>query len=337
MQLMQHIKQQGNFNRRVCVERKILPQAEGGEEEIKMKRKSKKYAYVKSGIGSFSLSWIRRDLPRELCMNYWREAHGQLVSRNSGCFSYRQIIFEENPLMELPGWEVDTFCPNEWIPEGIAENLIESIVGGIKSLKCKAAKLTHQDEKNAFSRIALYTTAMGDCLYHIEDATKTKLNGIAYGERVVLLFKRKGNDTEVFRQFVQEEIVEIIRSYSGIKELHSYVFNPYNANSWPSTGVSHEHPADRQYHGSLVIAADTIEIIEAMLVSPKMVCFINTHKNIITTVNAYKVWNTYVMRYNNEPTLAALRGSYVCDILDEIGATNQISDSMIHLLCRGIR
>lgn len=285
------------------------------------------------GAGTMSLTWTRSDLPFEQCFEYWRGPHGQLVGHNTSCFSYRQLHFDRvQPLWNIPQWKLPQDCPREWIPDGIAECMCTNLLRAALSQHTKIAKFTFKDEQNAFERTLLYTAMPGNASFDVEQATEYALNGLACHKRVVLLFKQNPGAGKQFKDFIQNKLVPLLENNPDVTELHSYVFAPYNENAWPGENIRHEHPAELQYDAGLVIAARDEDTLLSLLRSAGVSDCINAGSSLLKFVHIFNIRFTYVMRYNNKSTIAAVRGAQVCDVLMAAKAENQVSDAFINYL-----
>lgn len=286
-----------------------------------------------AGAGTFSLCWTRSDLPFDLCFEYWRGPHGQLVGHNKSCFSYRQLHLDrEHPTVNIPEWNIPQDCPKQWVPDGIAECLCTNLIRGVFSQKTKNAKLTFKDEKNAFERTLLYMAMPFHAVFDVENAIDTELNGKAVGERVAIVFKQNGGSKKQFQSFLKEKLIPLLKNTPGIIELHSYMFGPYDENAWPGENILHDHPEELQYNAALIVGAKDRDSLMNILSGEKVSACINRHAKLLKNVHIFQIRLTLVMRYNNRATIAATRGAQVCDVLMAANAGNQVTDEFIDFM-----
>lgn len=256
-----------------------------------------------NGIGTITLTYLRKDLDREFTLNYWRTRHGWLVSQNDGCLLYRQVKFTDTPLVRISGWTVNQDFTNFKMPDGVAENLVTSYLNGAKLLLSDNKKKIYLDERNFISDCFMYQTMKHSTIYHREELNGyNDRTGLLEGERLLILFKGKR-----LRNLVMKELPDLCTQNKNIKEIHSYYFMRYNENLWKSKDVNHRQPKEDEYSAALMLGADRRSDITELLNSEKFCEAVNSSP--CTAINTFEVERVLIMRYNNKRSLAAIHGN----------------------------
>lgn len=256
-----------------------------------------------NGIGTITLTYLRKDIEREFTLKYWRTKHGWLVSQNTGCLLYRQVKFTDSPLVKIDNWTVNQNFGNFKIPDGVAENLVTSYINGAKLLLSDNKKKIYLDERNFISDCFMYQTLKHNTIYNREELNSyDDETGLAEGERILIMFRGKG-----LKHAVLKELSEICKQDKNIKEIHSYYFMKYNENLWKSKDVNHRQPKEDEYNAALMLgAAHKNEIIE-LLRSKEFSGIVNNSG--CTAVHTFNVDRVLIMRYDNKRSQAAVNGN----------------------------
>ena len=255
-----------------------------------------------NGIGTITLTYLRKDLDREYTLNYWKTKHGWLVSLNSGCTVYRQVKFTDNPLLQIENWTVNQKFSNFKMPDGVAENLVATYINGVRLLLSDNKKKIYQDEHKFISDCFMYQTMKKNAIYHREELSSyNDETGLLEGERLLILFKGKN-----LKNIVLKVLPDICKKNDKIKEIHSYYFTKYNENLWRSIDVNHKQPKEDEYNAALMLGAEHKNDIIKLLNSEEFSSVINSLNSI--TINTFDVEQVLIMRYNNMRSLAAING-----------------------------
>lgn len=271
---------------------------------------------ISRGIGLCVLLWLRSDLPRELCYDYWREPHGQLMARIPGFINYRQHHFEDNPLfLWSDKIEIGTDCPSEQIPDGFAEVLIEGDKGEIPRQTNAVMNDYRTDERNVFERGLLYQTPVGGTNWPVNRAEIPNGSGLSSENRVMILFQQKSNaDKMKFHKLINHQLPQILSSHSTITEIRSLLFDPL-----AEVSQSKEH----EYQGAILIGGKEKSEVEHLLLSDSVIDCLNQNKDVLEALHGFYIARTYFMVEDSKLTMAAERGSTTAGIIHKMGAISQ--------------
>jgi hypothetical protein len=262
----------------------------------------------------------RRDgLPQELFANYWRDVHSTLCSRLPGLGFYVQQHFDRNRHANL--WPIaDGIRRITATLDGSAELGFASPED--QAVFAQASTILYADEFNLFSEAVAYNLPRGSTTFvdREEDGTR---NGPDRFHRVHVYMNRKPEtDAETWLVDASTELAqsEVVQKW----KLHLPV--PYdNAHpSPPSPNVAHTVDADRL----------NLAVIEAAFVSARAAReFFETSafQNVLAAqprhldaIGAYLVTDFYTFVRDGQPTPAGIRGSRQAELIDIVGAANQL-------------
>ncbi|MEW4354331.1 hypothetical protein AB1I63_05450 [Streptococcus pneumoniae] len=115
--------------------------------------------------------------------------------------------------------------------------------------------------------------------------------------RDILYLRRKESATrKKFQSYVHDNLAEQLAQISGVTELRTQVYLPWNKATWNTPNVAHDNPKEEQYHALMIIGFSNEEVRK------------NFYEEIALTLNAELV--TYVSAlhaYKMEETISFVK------------------------------
>ncbi|MEG3267758.1 hypothetical protein [Streptococcus suis] len=193
----------------------------------------------------FSLSillWMRQDKPRQAGMDYWSGGHAQIIAASPGLLEYRQQHLSETEHSFWPkATGLETAVSEARRIDGIAEVTYQKLLAPIGGRRQTA--LAFEDEVNVFRRTLMHMGfPYSSRWYHTSAQAQTQL-------RDVLYFRRKdGVKSGSFKKFVQDGLASQLATISGVTEVRTQVYLP-----WNTPNVAHDNPKEDHLHASIIL------------------------------------------------------------------------------------
>jgi hypothetical protein len=262
----------------------------------------------------------RRDgLPHDLFAFYWRDVHATLCSRLPGLGFYVQQHFDRGHTANLwplaPGVRVI-----DAILDGSAELGFSSLEN--QAIFAEAGKILYGDEANIFSEAVAYNLPKGSITFvdREEDGTR---NGPDRFHRVHVYMSRKpGRDTKEWLTETSRELA----THDAVKKWKLHLPEPYSNEhpAPPSPNVSHCVDADRLNLAVAEVAFENARLARAFFSEPRFQKVLAEQAGHIEAIGAYRVTGVYTYVRDGKPTTAGLRGSRQAELIDAVGAANQL-------------
>lgn len=277
-------------------------------------------------VSFFYLIFGRKELSRELALQYWTNPHATLVARVEGTHQYRTHLLD---VEHVGGWPlldgVQTDFPDGWRPDGIVEATVLDPASLAPSPRLDS--ILH-DEQNFLGRGLPYFSA--DVRWHRSELAPVGADLQRPETRMLVLLRRRNDvSQEDFAAFIQKDLIDAITQSSDIVEAKSLMFGPYDAAAWPAVGLSHEHPADQQYHAGLVLAGVNRIAVMEMFRSKAFQATLAQQSKMFECVHSIEAENTVSMVEEGQLQTAALRGFDIARIFSRIGATSQTVEPVL--------
>lgn len=198
----------------------------------------------------FSLSillWMRKDKPRQEGMDYWSGGHAQIIAASPGLLEYRQQHLSEKEHSFWPRTDgLETVIPEDRRIDGIAEVTYEKLLAPLGGRQQTA--LAFEDEVNVFRRTLMhmgfpYTSRW----YHTESQTETSLRDVFYVRR------KEDVNSSSFKNYVNDSLASRLAKVTGVTEVRSQVYLPWNKATWNTPNVAHDNPKEDHLHASIII------------------------------------------------------------------------------------
>ncbi|WP_405166638.1 strictosidine synthase [Nocardia sp. NBC_01499] len=245
-------------------------------------------------MSALYLLFLRRDLPRAESLAHWHGPHGSKVAAIPGIWEYRQHEFAvDSRGLWAPTPGVETAIDPQWRVDGTPEVTFGNIVGPVAGLPASVPVLL--DEHNAFDRTLFYLTGPGGGRW-----LRDGLDDQSGARTVVLLRRRPGVAAQAFHAFL-DDFGRRLAAIPDLAEIRTQEYLPWSALLWPSPGVAHDNPPERQYHASFVLGAIDRPTLVAALSAPTIRAAGYLQQQNCSAIHAYDVTRTSVKRRNDRP------------------------------------
>lgn len=266
----------------------------------------------------------RDGLPHDLFANYWRDVHSTLCSRIPGLGFYVQQHFDRNHTANL--WPVaDGVSRITAVLDGSAELGFANLQD--QALFSETGPILYSDEQNLFSEAIAYFLPTGSTTFvdREEDGIR---NGPDRLHRVhVYMNRQAGPDTSKWL----EDISADLATQSAVQKWKLHLPSPYdNANpAPPSPNVDHHVGAERLNLAVAEVAFENARTAREFFDGGAFQKMLSGQAKHIDALGAYLVTGVYTFVRDGVPTAAGLRGSRPAELIDIVGAANQLAPEIL--------
>jgi hypothetical protein len=271
----------------------------------------------------------RRDgLSQEAFAGYWRDVHATVCSRLPGLDFYVQQHFDRNRTGDL--WpRAEGVRPITAVLDGSAELGYSSEAD--QALFAENAAVLYTDEHNLFSESIAYFLPTGSITFvdHEENGLR---NGPDRLHRVhVYMNRRPGPDASRWLEDTSAELAAL----AAIQKWKLHLPIPYDNGqpAPPSPGVDHHVGDDRLNLAIAEVAFENARVAREVFESSAFQKVLGAQNRHVDALAAYLVTGFYTFVRDSKPTAAGIRGSRPAELIDTIGAPNQLaSDVMLQFV-----
>ncbi len=263
----------------------------------------------------------RRDgLPADLFANYWRDVHSTVCSRLPGLCFYVQQHFDRYHTANL--WPVaDGVRRITAVLDGSAELGFASVED--QATFAEAGAILYADERNLFSEAIAYFLPTGSKTFVDREKDGTR-NGPDRLHRVHVYMNRKtGADASRWL----EDISSNFSADAAVQKWKLHLPQSYdNAHpAPPSPDVSHHVEDDRLHLAVAEVAFENARTASAFFAGTGFQRTLGQQARHLDAIGAYLVTGFYTFVRDGVPTTAGLRGSRSAELIDTVGAANQLT------------
>ncbi|MET0257822.1 MAG: hypothetical protein ABW179_04510 [Methylobacterium sp.] len=284
-------------------------------------------------INTYTTVLRRPKVPHELFATYWRDVHGPLCSRIPGLGWYVQNHFDREQDAHL--WPVIA---------GIQPFPDYELDGGVEigfhsaedqALFNEACPILFADEQNMFAATVAYALPNGSTTL-IDRVAEPSPNGDDGLDRLHVHFGASHDDAARFG----ERMTALARSLAAedaVLKVRLHLPEVYdNAEpAPPAPNVDHEVPPERRLVAVLELAFASPLERRTFFVSDPFEAAIAGLEDHVAFATAFAVSGIYTYVRDKTLTLAGLRGSRPAQLIERIGATNQVEEDVSRLLLTG--
>ncbi|PVX81843.1 EthD domain-containing protein [Paraburkholderia unamae] len=269
----------------------------------------------------------RRDgLPHDLFAHYWRDVHSTLCSRLPGLNFYVQQHFDRDHFANF--WPVAEGVGRIDAPlDGSAElgfaNLEE------QAIFAEAGKILYSDESNFIGEAVAYNLPNGSLTFVDRDADAHR-NGPDPFHRIHVYMSRKPDqDSSVWLK----EACTSLATHDSVVRLKLHLPEPYDNThpAPPSPNVDHIVGPDRLNLAIAEIAFTSVLAARTLFSSRAFKSVHSEQARYIEAIGVYRVTGFYTFVRDGQPTLAGVRGSRPAELIQTLGAANQVADEVVSL------
>jgi hypothetical protein len=263
----------------------------------------------------------RRDgLPAELFGPYWRDVHATLCSRLPGLGFYVQQHFDRNRTADL--WPVaDGVRRIDAVLDGSAELGFASLED--QAAFAEASTILYADEFNLFSEAVAYNLPTGSITF-VDREEDSVRNGPDRLHRLHIYMNRKSRgDADRWLADISADLA----AQPAVQKWKLHLPEPYdNAHpAPPSPNVRHEVGADRLNLAVAEVAFENARTAREFFAGSAFETMLKDQPKHIDALGAYFVTGFYTFVRDGKPTTAGLRGSRPAELIDAVGAANQLA------------
>jgi hypothetical protein len=190
----------------------------------------------------------------------------------------------------------------------------------------EAGKILYEDEHNLFGEAVAYFLPNGSTTLVDREADGQR-NGPDRLHRVhVYMSRRPGNDTT---QWLLDSSADLA-ALDVIQKWKLHLPDPYdNANpAPPSPGVDHTVGQDRLYLAVAEVAFENARVAGDFFAGAAFNKVLLAQAKHINAIGAYRVSGFYTFVRDGVATPAGIRGSRPAELIDRLGAANQLTPSV---------
>ena len=284
-------------------------------------------------INSYTTVLRRPRVPHDVFATYWRDVHGPLCSRIPGLAWYVQNHLDREQDAHL--WPVIN---------GIAPFADYELDGGVEigfaskadqDVFNAASHILFADEQNMFAATVAY--ALPDGSRTLVDRIADPIpNGDDGFDRIHVHIGAAGSDADTFGTFMTG-FAETLAADAAVLKLRLHLPDRYdNAEpAPPAPNVDHEVPDERALIAVLELAFESPLTRRAFFESDTFTATHAAQQAHIAHVSAFAVSGVYTYVRDKQLTTAGLRGSRQAQLIERLGANNQLADDVRGLMHTG--
>lgn len=284
-------------------------------------------------INSYTTVKRRERVPHEIFATYWRDVHGPLCSRLPGLGLYIQHHFDRNQDAHL--WP---------LADGVSEIANYELDGGVeigftsghdqKTFQ-DASSILFSDEQNMFEETLAYDLPEGSkkIVSRLNDST---FNGPDHFDRIHVHFSPRNSLVDL-HQYLNDELGAVLSNADEVMKLTLHLPARFNNDGMhpPAPNVAHIANAARDELAIMEVAFESPLARRRFFESKAFQSTLHGQARHIAQLKAFAVSGLYTYVNDKKLTTAGLRGSRAAELIDYLGAINQRSPEVEHLLLHG--
>lgn len=285
-------------------------------------------------INSYTTVKRRERVPQDIFATYWRDVHGPLCSRLPGLGLYIQHHFDRNQDAHL--WP---------LADGVSEIANYELDGGVEigfasGLDQKtfqdASPILFSDEQNMFEETLAYDLPEGSkkLVSRLNDST---FNGADRYDRIHVHFNPR-NSLAQLHDYLKNELGAVLSNADEVMKLTLHLPMRFNNDGMhpPAPNVAHLANAEREELAMMEVAFESPLARRRVFESKAFQNSLPGQAEHIGQLKAFAVSGIYTYVNDKKLTTAGLRGSRAAELIDYLGAINQRSPEVEHLLLHGL-
>ncbi|WP_242039603.1 nuclear transport factor 2 family protein [Anabaena sphaerica] len=286
----------------------------------------------KGKVAFYVLLWKRPGIAEELFDKYWKNVHGPVCARLPGQYQYWQFRVNHNQggfCPQIPGLDYTTDSEDNF--DSIAELTFASVAD--RQTWFTASAILMDDEHNLFRKAIGYVSSPGNSITYVDKIPTGDPNGETGAIKFhVMVKKANGASIEAFRSYLTETFAPLVSSSDSVLKFRLHLFEEVDNSRPDAAGVSHYEPAEKQYQAAYEIAFANHLEREKFFASSEYLAAIKDAAKYIKQIKPFPEKTTYTFVYDGQITLAGQRSAKVAELINKIGATNQIQNDIVALM-----
>ncbi len=284
-------------------------------------------------INSYTTVLRRPRVPHDVFATYWRDVHGPLCSRIPGLGWYVQNHLDREQDAHL--WPaIDGIAPfadyelDGGVEIGFASKADQDVFNA-------ASHILFADEQNMFAATVAYALPNGSrtLVDRMPDPVPNGDDGL---DRIHVHLGARGTDAAAFGA-AMTGFAETLAADAAVLKLRLHLPERYdNAEpAPPAPNVDHAVPADRTLIAIFDLAFESPLARRRFLESEAFLAAYRAQTGQVAHASAFAVSGVYTYVRDGELTTAGLRGSRAAQLIERLGANNQIADDVRALIATG--
>jgi hypothetical protein len=266
----------------------------------------------------------RRDgLSHERFASYWRDVHSTLCSRLPGLGFYVQQHFDREGGANL--WPMaDGVSRIDATLDGSAE--LGFANADDQATFAEAGRILYEDERNLFGEAVAYSLPAGSTTF-VDREEEGLRNGTDPLHRIHVYMNRRSGDDAT--QWLRDSSADLA-ALDAIQKWKLHLPEPYdNAHpAPPSPDVSHTIGADRLHLAIAEVAFENARVAHDFFAGNAFKKVLSAQAKHVNAIGVYRVSGFYTFVRDGIATVAGIRGSRAAELIDDLGAANQITPAV---------
>ncbi|HEY9695444.1 MAG TPA: EthD domain-containing protein [Oculatellaceae cyanobacterium] len=287
---------------------------------------------LKGKVAFYVLLWKRQGINLELFDNYWKDVHGPVCARLPGQYQYWQFHLAHNEGGIWPNQAgIEYTCEDEDQFDGIAELTFESEAD--RQTWFKAAAILMDDEHNVFSKAIGYNTSFGNSKTYVDKLEIGDPNGALDVVKFhVMVKKADAVSVAEFRKYMTDSFASAIAQSELVMKYRLHLFEEVDNSRPDAFGVAHSEPPEKNYQAAFEIAFANHLEMEKFFTSKEYASAVKDQTKYVKQLLPFPERTVHTFVYNAKMTLAGQRSSKVAQLINDIGATNQLQEDVVSLM-----
>lgn len=274
-------------------------------------------------INSYTTVKRRPRVAHDIFAHYWRDVHGPLCARLPGLGLYIQHHLSREQDAHL--WPV---------ADGIQEIGDYELDGGVEIGFLSAAdqktfqdasSLLFSDEQNMFEETLAYDLPQGS-INLVNRTGDERMNSLDQADRIHLHLSPRGT-LDSLHHYLHNQLGPLLAASEAVLKVRLHLCAPFENDGMhpPAPDVAHHATPVRAQLAVLEIAFASPLARRQFFQSAEFEQSQAEQARHIAQLKAFAVSGVYTYVYDGKITTAGLRGSRAAELIDYLGATNQIS------------
>ena len=279
-------------------------------------------------INSYTTVLRRDHTPHEVFATYWRDVHGPLLAWYVQTHLHREQDAHLWPTIEgirvFPDYVLDG-----GVEIGFASKRDQAIF-------LEACPLLFADEQNMFAATVAYALPKGSTSF-VDRIAEPVPNGDDGLDRIHVHLGAAHDDAEAFGKFLINELAIPFAAEPAVLKLRLHLPDRYdNARpAPPAPNVGHAVTPERELIAVMELAFASPLQRRRFYESELFRSTLASQRKHIAYASPFAVSGVYTYVRDKQLTLAGLRGSRPAQLIELLGAQNQIEPEVRHLLMTG--
>lgn len=283
-------------------------------------------------INSYTTVKRRERVPHDVFATYWRDVHGPLCARLPGLGLYIQHHFSREQdahlwplapgITQIPDYELDGGVEIGFMSASEQEHFKQ------------ASSILFSDEQNMFDETLAYDLPNGSLTLsnHLHDEA---MNGRDQADRIHLHLSPRGS-LEDLHTYLREDLGPKLAEDETVEKVRLHLCSPFvnDGEHPPSPDVAHTATPIRAELAIIEIAFENPLARRRFFASDAYQNTLQAQAAHIAQLKAFAVSGVYTYVFEGVITTAGLRGSRAAELIEYLGAVNQVTTEVESLFLR---